>query len=122
MPEVNPAFSGDGAHSSSQIDDAVSHLSTQTLAVRRLAIAAPRLPLPPPARFRLARLTAIAPRRLLRSEDPPAVPVRVLKSLLVKMIEVGCEAFLPPPLCRPPSDEALRFAQHTGNLHIFSTS
>jgi hypothetical protein len=42
------------------------------LAVRGLAIASPRLPLPPPARFHPARLTAIARQRLLGPEDAPA--------------------------------------------------
>jgi len=42
------------------------------LAVRGLAIASSRLPLPPPAGFHLARLTAIARHRLFRPKDPPA--------------------------------------------------
>src|SRR5262249_31045423 len=44
------------------------------LAVRGLAIASPCLPLPPPARFRLTRPTAIARHRLLPSGRPPPGP------------------------------------------------
>ena len=40
------------------------------LATCRLAVASPRLPLPPPTRLLSARFTAIACQRMLRPEDP----------------------------------------------------